>query len=246
MNVVVVIEGREAIPVRALPYVTGWTMAPDAVAKSLARTAFFDRLKGVKAYHLSSQGVAPMLPKEWDGVEADLAILTDKLMATQTIDQENYPAWRRESIPLLPPACFVWRDEFEPAFRRAYSPQRYPMLEEREGDRELNFMPRIPPELAAVVKEGFPETVEQADVSAPFYEAASDGERNKLVKQIGAMALLLAEKNGRYKIGDRPNANQIADAIGDILDALPDASLRGLGKSSLRESIRTGIELLSK
>lgn len=247
MNVVVVIEGREAIPVRALPYVTGWTMSPDVVAQSLARTTFFDRLKGVKAYHLSSQGVAPMLPKEWDGIEADLAILTDKLMATQTIDQENYPAWRRESIPLLPPACFVWRDEFEPTFQRAHSPQRYHTLKkEREGDRELNFMPRIPPELAAVVMEGFAETAEQADVSASFSEAASDGERNKLVKQIGAMALLLAEKHGRYKIGDRPNANQIADAIGDILGALPDASLRGLGKSSLRESIRTGIELLNK
>lgn len=164
MNVIVVIEGREAIPVRALPYVTGWTMSSDVVAKSLARTTFFDRLKGVKAYHLSSQGVAPMLPKEWDGIEADLAILTDKLMATQTIDQENYPAWRRESIPLLPPACFTWRDEFEPAFRRAYSPQRYPMLDEREGDRELNFMPRVPPDLAAVVMEGF-ESVQKVAYS---------------------------------------------------------------------------------
>jgi hypothetical protein len=168
MDVIVIIEGREAIPVRALPYVTGWTMSPDVVANSLARTAAFDRLEGVKAYHLSAHGVAPMLPKEWDGIEADLAILTDKLKATETIDQENYPAWRREAITLLPPACFAWRDEFEPAFLRAYSPQRYHMLEEREGDRELNFMPRVPADLAAVVMEGFESVEKKAHGTWPW------------------------------------------------------------------------------
>lgn len=155
MNVIVMIEGREAIPVRAIPFVAGWTMSPDAVAKSLARTTHFDRLEGIKAYHLSVDGVAPMLPKEWDGIKADLEILSAKLESTEIVDQENYPTWRRESILLLPPACFVWRDEFERAFRETYSEERHHLLEEREGDRELNFTPRIPQDLAAVVMEGF-------------------------------------------------------------------------------------------
>lgn len=246
MNVVVMIDGREAIPVRAIPFVTGWGMSPDVVAKSLARTTFFDRLEGVKAYHLSADGVAPMLPKEWDGIEADLAIFSDKLQATETVEQENYPVWRRESISLLPSACFLWRDEFEAAFRTAYSEKRLHLADEREGERDLNFMPRVPPDLAAVVMEGFSKTTVPSGLSSSLGETASDGEQNKLLKQIGAMALVLADKHGRYKVGDRPNANQIADAVRDILDALPDISLRGLGKSSLRESIRAGIELLNK
>lgn len=161
MRVTVMIEGREAIPVRGIPFVTGWTMSPDVVASSLAQTDRITRLRGVTAYHLSENDVAPMLPKEWDGVEAELEALSDKLKAIETVDQENYPTWRRESIPLLPPACFLWRDEFEQAFKRAYAPGSFSFLVEREGERELNFLPRVPAELAAAVMEGF-AAVEQA------------------------------------------------------------------------------------
>lgn len=168
MDVIVMIEEREAIPVRAIPFVTGWTISPDLVASSLAHTDLITRLKGVTAYHLTPGGVAPMLPKEWDGIGADLDVLSAKLKATETVDQGNYPTWRRESIPLLPPACFTWRDEFERAFRRAYSPQRYHMIDEREGDRELNFTPRVPPELTAVVMEGFESVQKVVGSSWPW------------------------------------------------------------------------------
>lgn len=155
MNVVVLIENREAIPVRAIPFVTGWTMSPDAVASSLAMTDLITRLRGVSAFYWSEGVVAPLLPKEWDGIEADLEALSNRLQAEEEIDRENYPKWRRDSIPLLPESCFVWRDEFEAAFRHAYSPERFSFLDEREGERELNFRPRIPPEQAPVVMEGF-------------------------------------------------------------------------------------------
>jgi hypothetical protein len=50
MSVVVSINGREAIPVRAIPYVTGWDVSPDMVAQSLAN---------------SSDGVCPHLATWW-------------------------------------------------------------------------------------------------------------------------------------------------------------------------------------
>lgn len=167
MNVIVMIEGREAVPVRAIPFVTGRMMAPDDVARALARTTHFDKLEEIKAYHLSADGVAAMLPKEWDVIVADLSILSDKLMATETIEQENYPVWRREATLLLPSACFLWRDEFEQAFRTA-SEQWLHHSEEREGEMELNFMPRIPQDLAAVVMEGFESLQKQADKTWPW------------------------------------------------------------------------------
>ena len=70
-------------------------------------------------------------------------------------------------------------------------------------------------------------------------------ERNNLLKQIGALSLLLSEKSNLYKKGNKPNALQIATAVGEIVDALPVANKAALGPSSIRESIGKGIELLT-
>lgn len=156
MNVVALVDGREVIPIRAIPYVTGWTMSPDLVVSWLAHTESFRRIPKLSAYHLLPDGKsAPMLPKEWDGISADLEVLSDKLRARETFDQEGYPEWRRNSIPLLPEGVFVWKDEFEGAFARGYSHNRLTILDERPGDRELNFSPLIPQELREIVVDGF-------------------------------------------------------------------------------------------
>jgi len=157
MGIVVIIDGREAIPVRAIPFVAGWMISPDVVARTFAKTDhWITRLEGVAAHYLSVEGkYSPMLAKEWDGIEADLQILSDKLKATEEVEQENYPVWRQQSILRLPASCFVWRDEFEEAFRRSYSTDRLILLDERPGDRELNFSPRISEELALAVMQGF-------------------------------------------------------------------------------------------
>jgi hypothetical protein len=66
-----------------------------------------------------------------------------------------------------------------------------------------------------------------------------------LLKQIGALSLLLSEKSGRYKRGDFPNASQIAKAAEDMLSALGDrANTMGVSQSNLRESIADGLKLL--
>lgn len=157
MSVTVVIDGREAMPIRAIPFVTGWMVSPDVVAKTFSKTDHWvTRLENVVAYYLAGNGkYSPMLPKEWDGILAELQILSEKLKSTETFEQESYPAWREQSIPLLPANCFVWRDEFEEAFRRSYSPTRYTLMDERPGDRDLNFSPRIPEELVLALMQGF-------------------------------------------------------------------------------------------
>ncbi|QOK90886.1 hypothetical protein HF908_04955 [Ralstonia pseudosolanacearum] len=69
---------------------------------------------------------------------------------------------------------------------------------------------------------------------------------SSLKKQVALLALLLAEKGGKYKNGDKPNASQIAEAVDELLQALPDAKTRGVGKSSIRESIKAGLDLLTE
>ncbi|MCM8600076.1 MAG: hypothetical protein NFW04_15705 [Candidatus Accumulibacter sp.] len=156
MNIAFVIGGREAIPVRAIPYVTGWWMSPDVVAKSLAYRDSMNNFDGVRAYQLSADGAcSPMLPKEWDGVDDRLKGLDAKLKAMSDDKDLTRPIWLAESIPLLPGGVFLWKDEFEQAFCQGYSPQRLDWIDERPGDRELNFSPLIPVELRDVVIEGF-------------------------------------------------------------------------------------------
>jgi hypothetical protein len=80
MNFVFGIGGREAIPVRSIPFVTGWSMSPDMIASALAHTDPVTKLRGIAAYHLAGNDEpAPMLPKEWDGEEAELQVRSNTL-----------------------------------------------------------------------------------------------------------------------------------------------------------------------
>ena len=156
MDVTTLIDGREAIPIRAIPFVTGWLMSPLNVATSLANTDLAKKLQGIAAYHLfSNSGPAKTLPKEWDAIVIDLQVLSSKLGGDGKIKDENLGTWRRDSIPLLPAGVFVWKDEFEQAFTCFYGSDSHIRLEERAGDRELNYSPMIPSELHITVAEGF-------------------------------------------------------------------------------------------
>ncbi|MGY6154116.1 hypothetical protein ACW9YK_14830 (plasmid) [Paraburkholderia graminis] len=72
----------------------------------------------------------------------------------------------------------------------------------------------------------------------------SKRERESLQKQVAALALVLAERSAKYKNGDSPNANQIAEAVALMLDALPEANRHGVGSASLRASIKAGVTML--
>lgn len=231
MGVEVVIDGREAIPVRAIPFVAGWMLSPDVVAMTFAKTDHWvTRLDGVAAYYLSADGkYSPMLAKEWDGIEADLQILSDKLKSTEEVEQENYPVWRQQSIRRLPAGCFVWRNEFEKAFRRSYSTDRYTILDERPGDRELNFSPMIPPELREIVAEGFTMSVEIAAPSSAE-KPMTTNERNTLLTIIAALcdysAIIPAERGTASQVAkmtEEVGAPITDDTIRKVLAKIPDA-----------------------
>lgn len=99
-------------------------------------------------------------------------------------------------------------------------------------------------DIQALIESTRDETTATADRNPP--EAIGDAERNKLLKQIAGLALLLAEKGGKYSRAGKPNANQIATAVEAIVDALPDVSAAGLKNSSIRESISSGLRLMTE
>jgi hypothetical protein len=154
MNIILIINDREAISVRSIPYVTGWLMSPDVVAKKFAHDEPFSaRPFEIAAYYKVYENCRPMKPKEWDGILAEIKELECSCNANESGDA----VWRRESIPLLPAACFVWKDEFEDEFDLHYSRKSRPRDDDREGERDLVFDPAITKDQHELIMNGFDE-----------------------------------------------------------------------------------------
>lgn len=77
-------------------------------------------------------------------------------------------------------------------------------------------------------------------------DSSTERSEINLLKQVALLAILLAEKNGRYKRKEKPNASQIAEAIQELLDSMPDLNRLGVGKSSIRANITKGLSLLEQ
>lgn len=157
MNVVVTIDGREAIPIRAIPLVTGRWVSPDVLAESLAYHDEFNLFNGIFAYQLLANGeYSKVLPGEWDVVEDHLQGLDRRLAVNSDDKKLTRPIWIIESTKLLPAGVFLWRDEFERAFCRKYSPRHFLLIDARHGDLTLKYSPLIPPpETRENIMEGF-------------------------------------------------------------------------------------------
>lgn len=74
----------------------------------------------------------------------------------------------------------------------------------------------------------------------------AEAEREKLLKHVAGLAMLLAEKNNRYTRGKNINASTLAEDVTSLIDSLPDSNAYGAGLSSIRASISEGIKLLKK
>lgn len=155
MTAIVQIEGREAIPVRAIPFITGWGLSPLDVANHFARidSAPFGFFDDVFTYHIQADSPVKMLPKEWDAVRADLLALEAKTKAKHEDESIGYAAWRKDSVGLLPAAVFVFKDEFEKGWARKFQIAEY--QEQREGEHALNYSPLFPAGMLEVVMGGF-------------------------------------------------------------------------------------------
>ena len=156
MKTIIRINNQDAVPIRAIPFATGWKISPDKLLLTLAHQEMPIKINDLYSYNISENDeYVKILPKEWDNVYAVNKNLSSMLSRNQFNDDEGYATWIVESIKLLPAACFVWKDEFEIKFNNAYASWSLQILEEREGDRELNFSPLVPTELVGIVMEGF-------------------------------------------------------------------------------------------
>lgn len=125
MQVTIDINGRKALPIRAISYATSWRESPDSIARTLAapktkklRNGLTARLRHNElfAYQIDAHGKYEQIPpSQWESVVVTLDSLTKKSQADEREDaeNENHASWRIKAILELPDNVFCWLDEFQ-------------------------------------------------------------------------------------------------------------------------------------
>lgn len=154
----ILIGKREALPVRAIPYVTGWVASPGKLAKDLSQPLSKDssRLPHLVAYHLVGGVPTVVAAREWDAVVVKLKAFETALKKQFSDHDLGYAEWRNAAAEQFPKDAFVWLDEFKPQFDSWREEQEF--LVQRPGDNELILAPMLDEQVAQIVLEGFVTT----------------------------------------------------------------------------------------
>ncbi|MBV2164387.1 MAG: hypothetical protein KUL80_08970 [Comamonas sp.] len=165
MKVIISIDGRDAIPVRAIPLLTDWhVLSPDVCAEIFSGRAdtTVQHMEGLRSYRLVNGAVQQVPGREWQNwTERQLDACSERIRNDEANHEIGYQQWRRESLLILPAGVFAWRDEFEAAFQAEYGQgsmrERFNPETFNLTDYELNYDPQHGPrdDWREVVMEGF-------------------------------------------------------------------------------------------
>lgn len=199
MNVVITIDGREAVPVRALPFAAGRRrdgtsrLSPDDMARVAAQQDAFHGSMPFATYHIVNGVPQPVASSQWGQFVIKLKALAARLEAEQRNYEESYAKWMDDSIPLLPAGVFVWLDEFQAWFARTRplvvegipSPDDDGEIEYYQESDDLHFSPLVPQQLCQCIREGF-ETLFDAPIPFELLTNALEGAFNKALSELPA------------------------------------------------------------
>lgn len=160
MNVIVTIDGKEAIPVRAIPLLTDWRfLSPDLCARIFSGEDTWQDFKEVVTHRLNPDSSYQVIAqREWaNWIVPRLAACSDSIPE----DSQGRLQWRKEALKLLPSGAFVWRETFEAAYQREYGPDSMYARNNHDtfkpSDAALNYTPQHGPQenWRELVMEGF-------------------------------------------------------------------------------------------
>lgn len=189
MNVVLTIEGREAIPLRAVAYVCYWNADPKEIASACATPPTKEiggysirNRHSLPTYLVSRCAHRPMQPVEWEPFKLELECLEKGLKVDERTDDENWARCRKQAVLQLPDGAFVWLDDFQRWFSNTRPLKDAATLSndgeddsfENESDA-LNLDPYIPPEMRAAVLSGF-ERYQVSDDTTDIAQAKENTE----------------------------------------------------------------------
>jgi len=124
MHVVVLVNGREAIPVRAIPLVAPVPYGVRYLVEGLMCCDRSNAMHGLTAYQWSPGAKHPLAvpPTQWMQVDSRLRALKASLERQESTEllscEEGEDRYNRESISILPAGVFVWKDDFVDARTR--------------------------------------------------------------------------------------------------------------------------------
>ena len=115
MNVIVEIEGRDALPVWTIPYVASRWPSPDALVARLVEPNRPGETDFPIAFNLDSHGKPSLIPRIWwCETKKQIDELHEKLGYTP----EEKDEWRKRSIQkIMQNEAYIWLDEFEAWFK---------------------------------------------------------------------------------------------------------------------------------
>lgn len=163
---------RDALPVRAIPHVTGWVgdfgVPPLEVAIRLQTNINLHAWE-VVAFRLIDGKPVAIQPRQWEMVETQLAGFSNKLHRLYPRDEHHRPSheglaeWQSQATEKLPSRAFVWLDEFKAEYLGWYGAKfkTRPNLVIPEFD----LTPLLSEQVRKMVLEGFePETKAEQQV----------------------------------------------------------------------------------
>jgi len=219
------IDGREALPVRGIPYVGGWSrFFPNRTVDYLSRKDnLVPRCASLTAYHRpDGNAPVPVEPREWNVVATKLKAFEAKLREQYSDNDIGYDAWQNDAVAKLPLGVFVWLDDFVRAFQADL--EHTDFSNKQPGVDELTFTSMLDAGTRTMVMEGF-ETrlmvIQETDAAAKIEAAqgamTKDGERvartgrpptikkkAEIVRQIVVAFELVAEK--QFDVGALPGS----------------------------------------
>lgn len=139
LGLVVDVNGRDAIPVRALCFADDLKrLSPDLVAQAAAGEDHYEGTWRLPTYHLSEGSVIELKASQWAYCCRRLKAISSRLKSTWG-DADSWDLWRSEATPVLPAGVFVWLDEFREWYERT-RPWRvkkdHQLLAHPEGDEQ--------------------------------------------------------------------------------------------------------------
>lgn len=256
-----IIDGREVVPVRLIPFITAGSIGRQLLANILAHRQRADgfpltpvylrhedsdeeeallfgpgsRDIEIYAFHLNhDHKPVRMLSTEWDTICQEMDILEPILRKEEEnfgVPDSRESIWEYRSLEILPPGVFLWREDFE-ALWKVHKSYHLRLPDERQDVRSINYDAFISPKYEALVTEGF------GNIMAEVEEGKGSKENTKIYNTL--LKIIIAMARDCYCYDSQSKKNR---AVADIVEAADRMGL-GVSETSVRKYLKEAESLL--
>nr|WP_314899146.1 hypothetical protein [uncultured Deefgea sp.] len=170
----IIIEGRYALRVRAIPFVTHDVIGAETLACWLAYGEKLHRLGDIQAFHLINGMCADIPAQFWAGIVNQLETLERELRTVESVENALEAQWLLQALQILPVA-YIWLDEFEAVWLERFTPTdirpihtghfvgKTWVVDNRASSWTLNLLPYLTASQSALVLDEWADDFTQND-----------------------------------------------------------------------------------